>query len=73
MCKIPISVSIPIQNFHYSKPGSKKREFSAKLDVFEERWQPCWKEMVAMITYHVNLNLMFDWVIVCFGLCYQIW
>ena len=30
-------------------------------------------EMVAMITCHVNLNLVFDWLIVCFGPGYQIW
>ena len=29
-------------------------------------------EMVAMITCHVNLNLVFDWPIDCFGAGYQI-
>ena len=48
-------------------------ELEPHQNVFTLKWLPYWKKMLAMITCHVNYNLWFDWLIVCFGPGYQIW
>ena len=43
----------------------------ATLGCFRREVAAILKEMVAMITCHVIANLMFDWLIGCFGPGYQ--